>query len=235
VGGERSVAYGEYSFAFGFGAEAKGKSSFSLGYKSNSTGMYSVALGRESQAIGNGAMALGYKIISLADNSFLFGKYLKSTGGGSVVLGMGAGATEDKYLKCTKAYSLVAGFNSDVPTFVISSSSGIGTTGRIGIGNITSPEAKLHIKADDDEDAAIKLEPTDIDYFGKILFGDDSHLIYGKTDKPLTFKSDNTNGFFFENGKVGIGTDSPDYLLDVAGNLRFTGKLFLEIAGRLPL
>jgi len=44
---------------------------------------------------------------------------------------------------------MMIGFKSNLPTFFVGESSGVNRTGKIGIGNVTSPAAKLHIKADD--------------------------------------------------------------------------------------
>jgi hypothetical protein len=53
------------------------------------------------------------------------------------------------------------GIGSTKPTFFVGQSYGIEKTGRIGIGNVTNPQAKLHIRADEGEDASLLLEPSD--------------------------------------------------------------------------
>ncbi|MDD3527706.1 MAG: hypothetical protein PHX39_12225 [Bacteroidales bacterium] len=117
-------------------------------------------------------------------------------------------------------YSLVVGFNSNLPTLHVGPSAGPGTTGRIGIGNITAPTAKLHIKADINEDAAIMLQPTGSAYTARIFFGDNNHSISAKAGGNLVFKTGSGNHFVFNNGRVGIGTNAPTQTLDVQGTLR---------------
>ncbi len=219
VGGTRSFATGDYSFAFGFDAKSDGKSSFSLGNNSQALGMYSVAIGRGSIASGDAAFALGYMNLAQTESSYLFGEFLKSTAGGSVTIGMGAGIGEN-YLTNNKANSLMVGFNSNVPTFFVSTSSGSGTTGKIGIGNITSPEAKLHILGDgglfNENDASLFIQSSG-NYYSTIWLGDTAHSIKAKPNSNLTFHTSTGDDFVFENGNVGIGISNPDYTLDVKG------------------
>ena len=226
VGGMGSNAKGNYSIAFGYRAYAGGTNAISLGFTSNATGMYSVAIGRQSYANGPAAFALGLASNAQAESSYVFGEFLKATASGTVTIGHGAG-TGENYLLNEIPNSLMMGINSNLSTFFISESDGYGTTGRIGIGNVTDPQAKLHIKADNDEDAAIKLEATGNGKQAKIVFGEENRLIYSKTGEPLTFKSDNTNGFFFENGNVGIGTDDPVAKVQIKD-----GDIFIEDINR---
>jgi hypothetical protein len=134
-----------------------------------------------------------------------------------MVLGMGS---DNNFLTNDIQKSFMVGFNSDLPTFFVGSSTGDGTTGRIGIGNITAPTAKLHIKADINEDAAIMLQPTGSATTARIFFGDNNHSISAKTGENLVFKTGSGNHFVFTNGRVGIGTNAPTQTLDVQGTLR---------------
>lgn len=200
AGGTRSSALGNYSFAFGNTANAIGLSSISLGAESQANGMYSVAIGRGSIANDGAAFALGYMNIAQVESSYLFGEFLKSTASGAFAIGMGAGSN---YLINNKSSSLMIGFNSTYPTFFVNGSTGgIYSTGKVGIGNITTPTAKLHIKADNNEDASLKLEPTGTSYFAKILLGDDDHSISAKPNDNLNFSTPIGKNFVFENGKV---------------------------------
>jgi len=223
VAGYYSTANGNYSISLGEKCISTGEASFSAGFRASAKQITSFAIGRNCEANGIKSFVFGVSSKSTHDNAYAFGYNLISSKNYSFVIGAG---TSKKTLENNTEYSLMIGFNSTRPTFFVSKSPGLDNTGRIGIGNITEPKVKLHIMADSEEDAEIRLEAPGTDYFGKISFGDDSRLIYSRPGQPLTFKSDNTNGFFFENGKVGIGTDSPGYLLDVAGDIRFTGQLY---------
>jgi hypothetical protein len=206
AGGKVSEASGDYSFAFGNMAKANALSAIALGAENQSLGMYSVAIGRGSICNEGASMALGYMNIAQIESSYLFGQFLKSTSNGNVTIGMGAGIGSN-YLVNNKSYSLMVGFNSIYPTLFVEGKSSAynDKTGKVGIGNITTPTAKLHIKADNNEDASLKLEPTGTSYFAKILLGDDVHTISAKPNADMKFSTPALNNFVFENGKVVTG------------------------------
>ena len=219
VGGYLSNAQGNYSMAYGYSAFSGGTNAISLGYQANATGMYSVAIGRQAYAQSPAAFALGLSANAQAESSYVFGEFLKATASRTITIGHGAGIGNN-YLTNNIPKSMMIGIDSNVPTLFVSSSNGAGTTGRIGIGNITAPTAKLHIKADINEDAAIMLQPTGSAYTARIFFGDNNHSISAKTGENLVFRTGSGNHFVFNNGRVGIGTNAPTQTLDVQGTLR---------------
>ncbi|OQX76264.1 MAG: hypothetical protein B6D61_09055 [Bacteroidetes bacterium 4484_249] len=236
AGGNQSKALGDYSFAFGdqsyttknssialgYQCLSKGVSSFATGYGSKALADYSTALGVWATAKGSRAVAIGFKSGANSTNAVAIGKNVKATNINSFIIG--TGPLNDSMVNSIEN-SLKIGFGSTKHTFYVSTATATNKTGKIGIGDISSPQAKLHIKADNNEDASIKLEPTHSAHSAKILF-DDDYSIYSKISNPLTFYSANSQSFFFENGKVGIGTATPEYLLDVAGSIHFTGQLY---------
>jgi hypothetical protein len=115
-------------------------------------------------------------------------------------------------------YSLMIGFKSTVPTFFVGPSDGIGKTGRIGIGNVTDPQAKLHIRADEEEHATLRLEATGSDKHARLYFSDDIYLT-ASTQNNLSFTLPENNNLIFETGKVGIGTNDPQAKLHVNGSM----------------
>jgi len=134
-----------------------------------------------------------------ADFSFIFGKYLRSNAGGTVTIGIG---TSD-YLINGIPYSLMVGFYSNVPTLFVGSSGGTGTTGRVGIGNITDPQAKLHILSDVDEAAELKLEhrTTGSNQIARIYLG--SHKIEASSNSHMNFYTTNSSQHYnFYNGTI---------------------------------
>ena len=84
------------------------------------------------------------------------------------------------------------GINSNVPTFFISKSDGIDRTGSVGIGNVTNPQAKLHIRGDEgmfSEDASILLEPLAPEKDAVIQFWDTVKFIKVNHDGLMHIKS----------------------------------------------
>ena len=227
VAGEYSAAFGVDNIVVGNNSLVIGKNSVAhnnysavIGSWSKTVGLHSFVIGSFSEAIANSGYIIGNGCKINADNSVLIGHYLQSYASNSFIIGSGLiGDT----LTNNVSNSLAVGFNSNLPSLFIGNSNGHGTTGRIGIGNITAPTAKLHIKADINEDAAIMLQPTGSAYTARILFGDNDHSISAKTGENLVFKTGSGNHFVFANGRVGIGTNAPTQTLDVQGTLRVSG------------
>ena len=90
---------------------------------------------------------------------------------------------------------------------------------KVGIGT-TSPGSNLHVKGDD---ARIRIDGDTDSHPGLELSenGTRKWIIYNNyTNDNLTFKTNsNTRMSIEQDGNVGIGTATPDYTLDVAGNI----------------
>ena len=86
------------------------------------------------------------------------------------------------------------GMGSNLPTLFISQCSE-NHTGKVAIGNTTNPEAKLHIKADNDEDADIMLEPGQ-NKDAKIMFRDKESFIKVEKSGKMTIAVPNKPIFF---------------------------------------
>nr|NQU89090.1 hypothetical protein [Bacteroidota bacterium] len=159
--GYQSIAQGDYATALGFQAKALGTASIAAGYDAIANGKYSVSLGLETITGHMGAVAIGFG--SEADNvaSIAIGKNIKTIAPNAITFGSGYGS---QMLENSFQGTMMIGFNSILPTFFISRSpAGGDKTGKIGIGNITAPLAKLHIKADATENATLFLQPSDWD------------------------------------------------------------------------
>ncbi len=202
VGGINSLSSGDFSFAFGKATKASQESCFAIGDNTEANGLRSFSMGFHTIANGDAAFALGFYNIAQAGSSYLFGEFLKSTAGGSVTIGRGAGIGDD-YLINNEPNSLMVGFMSKYPTLFVGESSSNTETGQIGIGNITENlQAKLHIKADLDEDATIMLEPTSTTNYAKIFFGDIDNRIEGRDGEGLKFITQTDQDFIFNNGDI---------------------------------
>ncbi|MBI9039475.1 MAG: hypothetical protein JEY97_15195, partial [Bacteroidales bacterium] len=173
AGGINSVATGDYSFTFGENSIASGKSSISLGFETKAGYRRAIAIGYFAEADLNSSIAIGKYVKTLAPNAITFG-----SGYGSVML--------ENSIQST----MMIGFNSQYPTLFIGKSPLGDKTGSIGIGNITENlQAKLHIKADIEEDASIMLEPASTTNYAKIFFGDIDNRIEGRDGEGLIFNT----------------------------------------------
>jgi hypothetical protein len=116
-----------------------------------------------------------------------------------------------------------------LPTLFIGKSLGEGYTGRIGIGNVTAPQAKLHIRADENYDTACVFIETFNDSKDAYLWMGNKEFGVRKHSSSLEFIS---KGYFvFNRGNVGIGTSSPNEALEVVGIIKTDG---LEAFRNLP-
>ena len=103
------------------------------------------------------------------------------------------------------------------------------------LGNVTNPEAKLHILSDEDEAAILFLQPSNWNttYNAEIWLGNQNHGIAADVDEGMVYQTENNH--VFKNGDVyiedidkGIIMKSPDGRcwrgqLDNNGTLNFTG------------
>lgn len=175
--GTNNVADGENSFAGGISSYARGEQSF--------------AFGLQCEATFNNSIAIGYFAKAYSPCSYLLGMYTKSEAANGFVIGRGVDR-DNMLVNSIDGGSIMMGINSNVPTFFISKSDGIDRTGRVGIGNVTNPQAKLHIRGDEgmfSEDASILLEPTDPDKDAVIQFWDDRKFIKMNHDGLMHIKS----------------------------------------------
>ena len=150
--GKQVVVSSNLSNAFGekisVGQYATG--SFVAGNNDTVTLSQSVCLGAHNRVSSMGGVAIG--------------RYLNA-GGSSNTFVMGEGVDAGNKLVSTGDHCLAIGFNSTRPTLTVTrspNSAGSGVldrTGKVAIGDIASPQAKLHIRSDDGEDAGIFLQP----------------------------------------------------------------------------
>lgn len=143
--GKQTIASGNNSLAGGYTSQATGSNSLAFGYNSKATQSTTTAIGNTSTASGVGSMALGNYVKATAQNAFV----------------IGSGTTANYPLTNSTANSIALGINSNKPTILITKSLNNNYTGKVCIGPITSPQAKLHIKSDSNEDAGVMIEPSD--------------------------------------------------------------------------
>ncbi len=152
------------SAAFGKNNTVPVNFSYALGDR-NTVGQYAVGsftTGVLNNVTGTNALCLGgYNTVSGAF-CLTLGRYLEATSSRSFVIGTGLG--DNARLVCAAGNQLVVGFQSTKPTLTVTGSPNdygqgvVEKTGKVAIGDVT-PLAKLHIRSDAGEDAAIILEP----------------------------------------------------------------------------
>jgi hypothetical protein len=161
------------------------------------------AIGSETKALNDYTFAAGFDCKSSGIGSIAMGKYLNSTDGYSITIG--AGYSEYQRFVNDKAHYIMMGSLSTKPTFVIAPAPSSNKTGEIGIGNVIFPDAKLHLRSDEGENATVFIEPNNW------AAGEKAMLALGGLNYGIS--SDSSSGFAFKssanyrfiNGKVGIG------------------------------
>lgn len=176
-------------------------------------------IGPYTEAAGSSSIAMGLysTTTSEASNSFAMGVYVKSTIPYNFVIGTGVNSSN--YLVNNIQRSLMIGFGSTKPTFFVSTSPTPFTTGRIGIGDVTAPQAKLHIRADEEEDAVLLLEPTGENQTAQIRLGQNKS-ISARDGGDMRFETETGQAFVFENGNIGIGNPQPQAKLHISGDMQ---------------
>ena len=203
------------------------------------TGNYSATIGVACEATGTYSFASGFYAKANSSSTLALGKFVRARATNAMVIGTGSSNVDSKTLTNNIPNSLMVGFSSSVPTLFVSNSSGFNTTGKIGIGCVTSPQSKLHIRSDANEDAGIILEPTNKTNKAYFQIYDVNHKISVEKDKGLSLISQNDKisldaNNIAMNAKVSINTsdrfaDGYEYALAVSGGILTTGVLVKEV------
>ncbi len=193
---------------------------------STANGSQASVIGSNSSADGIGSISIGSNVHTLtnANNSIVIGTAVQSVGALSFVIGCGNG---NYMLSNGLQQSLVIGFNSNLPTLFISRSDGYNKTGRVGIGNVIAPDAKLHIRSDDGSSATLYLQPGHwtTTANAQIWMGNKNNGISADFGTGMVYHTETNHLFeggnvFVTNGAVGIGTNQTNgYKLAVNGKI----------------
>ena len=205
--------------------------------QNQANGNYSATVGMNNVTLGANSMAVGMANKTLGAASFAMGKFVYANATNAIVIGSGLDNTDAKALINSNSGTLMVGFNSRRPTLFVGTSNGGETTGKIGIGNVTNPMAKLHLLSDSNEDAGMILETSNKN--GKKAFlqlYDKNHQIeVSKTGMNILSTNDFLNidaSTIKMNGKVGINIDNSftgdyEYALAVKGGI-LTSEVYVK-------
>lgn len=199
----QTINTGTNSSAIGTYTVSDGNSSFASGYRSEASSDYTIALGFYSFATNAKSTAIGSSIKANASKSIVFGS---------------GEFNANVYLENNVPRSLMVGFRSKYPTLFVSESKfspEYDKTGKIGIGNITSPQAKLHLLADEGEDATV-FQPFSWDNGGSanLVLGNYAYGLSSTKTGGLVFGSENgysfaNNGLVSFSGQIKVSGGSP--------------------------
>lgn len=110
----------------------------------------------------------------------------------------------------------------------------IKTSGNVGIGT-TNPGRLLELSADTNGTVNLfRLKNSDTLYSQSVDFSLDTNkdlVIEGASGSGGIHFNMGSRGYFFSNGKVGIGTTSPEETLHVNGNVKITGSIDVGSSG----
>ena len=215
----------------GTGCYATGFNSFAGGWESVAQGAGSFAFGNMAQATQPGSFALGGAARANASTTLSLGFFVTANQNSSIVIGSGSSSSSP--LTATVA-GITMGMGSTHPTLFLSRASTANKTGRIAIGDV-SPQAKLHIRSDADEDAGIILVPADTaNSDAYIKLWDANHYIEVNSKGTMDIRSQQSpmrlvGSTLTLDGKVGVNTtnDIDGYALAVDGGV-ITTKVYIQ-------
>lgn len=194
----------------------------------NANGAYSATIGFANTTSGTASLAVGKYAKTSAGTSFAMGSFVRASATNAFVIGSGINENTSNMLTNTASNTLMIGFNSKKPTVFVSTSLGGETTGKVGIGNVTIPKAKLHIESDSGEDAGIILKPKDKDEnFSFLELYDEFNVISASKNEGMVLQGDNIT----LKGKIGINMKNDlsemDYGMAVRGGV-LTDEVFIR-------
>jgi hypothetical protein len=200
--GTDNRAAGEDSFAQGNLNNVNGECSVAFGGGNVITNDLGFAMGRLNNILNQQSISLGFRNIINEEQSILIGTQLRSNAFGSITLGFGVDG--NNFLTNAVANSLMVGFNSTVPTLFVGTSSGVGTFGNVGIGNITAPTEVLDVNGT----ARLRVVPTGVP--DVLITGVEEDGLGDYQLNHLEF-SQNPNTFLNGQGDWAVGTNVCDW------------------------
>jgi polyhydroxyalkanoate synthesis regulator phasin len=183
---------GTYCFAAGKSQTVVGEASVALGENDQSLGSYAITIGDNNDVQEYGA-AIGSGNNTAGSHSYAFGAFCNAGLTGATVIGSGIDASHQLTNSITNSIAL--GASSTVPAlFILGGNGTSGSMGNVGIGTGTTSTLGSEL------------------------------VVQGQTNDATTTALNVTNNtptsllYVQDDGKVGIGTNSPGQTLEVKGN-----------------
>ena len=198
---------GNENIMVGYNVFASGDYSQAFGYNSKAKGMGSFAAGYNTTASGDdggvsGAFAIGYNTRALDAFSVAMGDRTTASGSASVAMGSQVDVSGQASV----------GFGSDIS---------VTNDNTVGIGGYLQMFPRAELTCSSTTEGMI--------YYNTVA---NKHYACNSTDwKQLDSENiwkNNGGDIYYESGNVGIGTVSPDYSLDVAGNAQIQDRLYMD-------
>ncbi len=238
---------GIFSFAAGFGTKAKGDYSFAMGEEAEALGLRTISLGNKTRATGSTSIALGAETVSMGQSSFATGSRSKAVGNYSTAMGretiaQGRASTvigqynlplDDSDLSADTARLFIIGNGTNNSSR--SNALVVQKSGNVGIG-ANRPQEDLVIGQDLGDLVGTRLSIGDPTSFSGINLGesnDDRGFIIWEHSNDLLKLGTRQSATLYDylltlkSGKLGIGTSSPELLLDVLGESVFRDNLHI--------
>ena len=219
-----TTASGNYPTAIGYATTAKGEASTAMGYETTASGDYSTAMGYNTEASGKYSTAMGYNTEASGDyfvtamgygttasgvSSTAMGYNTTASGRASTAMGCDTEASRDystamgRETTASGMYSTAMGYGTTANGYY-STAMGYNTTASGGYSTATGNKTT----ASGGYSTAMGS--------GIAVSGDYSFGINLDESASNAVSQDNTMAIL--GGKVGIGTSSPDYPLEVSGS-----------------
>lgn len=238
---------GYYSTALGKNVKARGYMSTALGHGTTAYGEASTALGLETKALGWAATSMGDGSIASGDRSLAAGNHTRAQGDysfstGIITVANGYGSTVVGMFNDSIIAAQTSGSTPTTPLFIVGNGSThtvrsnaltVLKNGNIGIGMsapgylVNFPNAlgdKISLWGNSGAHYGFGIQSNALQIHSDVVSSD---VVFGYGSSASLTETMRIKG----NGKVGIGTNSPAYKLDVADRIRIRTGSGGESAG----
>jgi hypothetical protein len=215
IGYDSETGTEAYSCAIGYKNKATGAASVALGGWSTASGWLSLAEGYGALAQGSDAVSLGYETKAIGDQTLATGYQTQANGNASIAMGYYSSTGTSARSSVALGYSAFAGGNDAVALGYSTSATG-GQSFAMGAGASASQYASAAFGENTISSSTYGF------VIGKANEGLSNSLFeigYGSFNGSSGTRSNILT--VLNNGRMGIGTSSPAYPLDVKGRGRF--------------